>query len=56
MRIGERLNLVRVLPELPLAPLPIWLVTHEELRTSAAVRVVFDALEQHLRRHVDCEA
>jgi len=53
VRIAERLGLVRVLPELPIAPLPIWLVTHEELRTSAAVRVVFNALEEHLRKHVD---
>lgn len=56
VRIGERLGLVRVMPDLPLKPLPVWLVTHEELRTSAAVRVVFDALEQHLRRHVDEDA
>ncbi len=36
VRIGERLGLIRVLPDLPLKPLPIGLVTHEELRTSAA--------------------
>lgn len=32
----------------PVVTLPIWLVTHRELRTSRKIRVVFDALAHHL--------
>lgn len=35
--------LVRVLPEV-IMPLPLWIVMHEDLKTSARYRVVFDAL------------
>lgn len=35
--------LVRVLPEIAL-PLPLWIVMHEDLKTSARFRAVFDAL------------
>lgn len=35
--------LVRVLPEVAL-PLPLWIVMHEDLKTSARFRTVFDAL------------
>lgn len=39
----------RVLPEGDLTiPVPIWLVSHRELRTSRRVRVVFDLLTEHL--------
>lgn len=34
----------RVHPELPAVPVPIWLVTHEELQTSRRIRLVFDHL------------
>jgi DNA-binding transcriptional LysR family regulator len=37
-------GMVRVLPELPPLPVPIWLVSHRELRTSRRIRLVFDAL------------
>ncbi len=40
----------RVLPGLPPIPVPLWLATHRELRTSRRIRVVFDALAQGLRR------
>lgn len=53
VRIARRLGLVPVLSELPLEPLPVWLVSHAELRTSPAVRVVFDALAEALSQHVD---
>lgn len=39
--------LVRVLPEVAL-PMPLWIVMHENLRTSAHYRVVFDALSAGL--------
>ena len=39
----------RVLRDVPLAALPVWLTTHEELRTSRLIRTVFDALADGLR-------
>lgn len=41
-------GLVRVFDEVPPMRLPIWLVTHRELRTSRRIRVVFEALAQGL--------
>lgn len=41
--------LVRVIPEVSL-PLPLWIVMHEDLKTSARYRVVFDALAAGLAR------
>jgi DNA-binding transcriptional LysR family regulator len=41
--------LVRILPEITL-PLPLWIVMHEDLKTSARYRVVFDALVEGLSR------
>lgn len=38
----------RVLPDLPPYPVPIWLVTHRELRTSRRIRLVFDLLADAL--------
>jgi hypothetical protein len=38
---------VRVLPEIAL-PLPLWIVMHEDLKTTTRYRVVFDALAQGL--------
>ncbi|MBW2732217.1 MAG: LysR family transcriptional regulator [Deltaproteobacteria bacterium] len=42
-------GLVRVLPELPLGALELWLVVHSDVRTNPAVRVVLAALEEQLR-------
>jgi len=38
----------RVLPELAIAPLPVWLASHRELRHSAKVRRVYDFLAETL--------
>jgi DNA-binding transcriptional LysR family regulator len=43
-------NVVRLLPELPGTPVPVWLVSHRELHTSLRVRVVFDLLAEELIR------
>lgn len=42
----------RVLPEGPTIEVPIWLVSHRELRTSRRIRIVFDALAEGLGRIV----
>lgn len=42
----------RVLPELAPHPLPLWLTTHRELKTSRRIRVVFDRLAEALARAV----
>lgn len=48
-RIAEReADLVRVLPELPLPVLPVWLTGHRELRGARRLRVVWDALASGL--------
>ena len=38
----------RVLPELRPIPIPMWLVSHRELRTSRRIRLVFDRLVEAL--------
>jgi len=46
--LGKAKGLVHLLPDLPIPPLPVWLTVHEELRTSARVRCVFDFLAERL--------
>ncbi|WP_372424715.1 LysR family transcriptional regulator [Salinarimonas chemoclinalis] len=47
--IAERLGgLVRLFPDAPGTPVPLWLVTHREMRTSRRVRVVFETLAEGL--------
>ena len=47
--VGEAEPLVsRILPNLDLPPLPVWLTVHEELRTSALIRRVYDFLAEAL--------
>ena len=47
--IAERTpGIVRLLPDLPGIPVPIWLVSHRELRTSRRVRLVFQILAEEL--------
>ena len=43
-------DIIRLLPDLPPIPVPIWLVTHRELGTSRRLRVVHDILRDALSR------
>lgn len=43
-------RVVRALDALPPLPVPMWLVSHRELRTSRRIRVVFDLLAEGLTR------
>ncbi len=45
-------DLVRLLPDRPAVPVPVWLVTHRELHTSSRIRLVFDIVAEELRRIV----
>jgi DNA-binding transcriptional LysR family regulator len=45
-------DVVRLLPDWPGIPVPFWLVSHRELRTSARVRLVFDVLAEGLSHHI----
>jgi DNA-binding transcriptional LysR family regulator len=49
--IAERTaGIAQVMPQLPGWPVPIWLVTHRELRTSRRVRLVYDLIAEEIRR------
>jgi DNA-binding transcriptional LysR family regulator len=49
-------GLVRVLPDLPPLPVPVWLVTHRDLHTSRRIRVVFDFLAEAMaQRFAQCQ-
>ena len=41
-------GLVRVLPEVASGKLPVWLVSHSELKTNARVRRTYDYIAKHL--------
>jgi DNA-binding transcriptional LysR family regulator len=43
-------ELMRVLPSVPLAPLPLWITAHRELRGTPRLKIVFDALAAALAR------
>jgi DNA-binding transcriptional LysR family regulator len=44
-------DMVQLLPDLiPRTPVPLWLVTHRELRTSPRIRAVFDILGEELAK------
>jgi DNA-binding transcriptional LysR family regulator len=45
-------ELVEVMRHIPMRPLPVWVVAHQEVHTSARVRLVFDALAEHLEAYV----
>jgi DNA-binding transcriptional LysR family regulator len=45
--------LVPILPDVFVAHLPVWIVMHEDLRTTRRMRIAFDALVAGLRAHVD---
>lgn len=49
--IAERMpGVVRLLPDVPGTRVPVWLVSHRELRTSRRVRLVFETLAEELGR------
>lgn len=51
LSVGDAEPLVtRVMPELPMPALPVWLTVHAELRTSALIRRVYDFLGEELAR------
>ncbi|SMX46577.1 LysR family transcriptional regulator [Actibacterium lipolyticum] len=51
--IGDYDPLVeRVLPELPVPPLPIWLTAHEAMRQTPRLRRVWDMLAEGLKPHL----
>jgi DNA-binding transcriptional LysR family regulator len=43
---GREPSLERVLPELPMPTLPVWLAVHREIRSSARIRVLYDDLAE----------
>jgi DNA-binding transcriptional LysR family regulator len=45
-------QLVRVLDEVPIEPLEVWLVVHQDVRANAAVRAALAALERVLRDYL----
>lgn len=45
-------DLVRLLPDQPAVPVPVWLVAHRELHTSARIRLAFDIIAEELRHIV----
>jgi len=46
----------QVLPDLAPLPMPIWLVTHQELRTSRRIRLVFDILAEAIAKEPSDDA
>lgn len=46
-------QLQQVLTELDIEPMPVWITSHRELRSSARIRIVFDALAKGLGNRVD---
>lgn len=47
--IGEKTpEVIKLMPELEIIKVPVWLVTHKELKTSYRIRKVFDFLSKYL--------
>ncbi|MEM7703513.1 MAG: LysR family transcriptional regulator [Pseudomonadota bacterium] len=46
----DRLGLEPALPDMPAFPVPLWLVTHREIRTSKRIRLTFDYLASELSK------
>lgn len=46
--IGDRDGIVRLMEDLKIPPMPMWIAAHQELKTSALVRRVFDRLADEL--------
>ncbi|CAN0587325.1 unnamed protein product [Ectocarpus sp. 12 AP-2014] len=54
LRVGLAEPVVeRVLPEVPLPTLPLWLAAHEAVRQTPRIRRVWDALAEGLLAQVD---
>lgn len=52
--IAERTEgIIQVLPDVPPAVFPIWLVTHRELHTSRPIRLVYDILAESIKNSFD---
>ncbi len=49
--IEQTPDMVKLLPDLQLPPLEIWLTTHKELFTSAKIRVIYDLLADLIGEH-----
>lgn len=49
--IDQTSGMVKLLPDLQLPPLEIWLTTHKELFTSAKIRVIYDLLADLIHDH-----
>jgi DNA-binding transcriptional LysR family regulator len=45
----------RVLDDLPIPPLPVWLAVHREIRGNAAIRAAYDALADGLSKAIDAD-
>ena len=43
-------EVIKVLPDLEIIKVPVWLVTHRELKTNRRIRLVFDYLAENLSR------
>jgi DNA-binding transcriptional LysR family regulator len=43
-------DLVRLVPELEIPPLPVWLAAHQDLRTSQRIRRVMDFLADEMKK------
>jgi len=50
--IRAEVGMRRILPQMPLAPLPVWLTTHRELFTSRRIRVIYDALAEMIAARI----
>ena len=46
--LREDADVMRVLPDLGIPPLPAWLVVHREIRSSRRIRTVYDFLAREL--------
>ena len=47
--LENRPEIVRIFPEAPIPPMEMWIAAHQELKTSALVRWVFDQLANDLK-------
>lgn len=43
-----RPDIIKIAEDFPISPLPVWLVTHREIKTSRRIRMVFDFLAKEL--------